>query len=139
MLGHIQLLQSPLFYKLTLSCYLQVTILQHALLNLCSAIPCNVIIACLIFSVSGVIGQFCAGCFTPVTTDWQSNPTLVKVVEKAVTGTRQYLMTTQPQLFGSSDLKLDKINNFQSQVIFALGTRTKSGGPNCINEIAKFY
>ena len=67
--------------------------------------------------VSGVIGQFCAGCFKPVTTDWHTNPTLVKVVEKAVTGTRQYLMATQSQLFGSSDLKLDKIDNFQSQVV----------------------
>ena len=67
--------------------------------------------------VSGVIGQFFAGCFTPVTTDWHTNPTLVKVVEKAATGTRQYLMATQSQLFGSSDLKLDKIDNFQSQVV----------------------
>ena len=89
--------------------------------------------------VSGVIGQFCAGCFTPVTTDWNKNPTLLKVVEKAVSGTRQYLMETQSQLVGSSDLKLDKIENFTSQVIFALDQSAESGRPNCKNEIAKFY
>jgi hypothetical protein len=62
-----------------------------------------------------VIGQFCAGCFSPVTTDWHNDNTLTKVVEKAVAGTRQYLMETQSQL-SNSQLELEKIEDFSKQV-----------------------